>query len=108
MSSIAPYPCDRCGLAVIKAYIFGSGGVRIVLDAIPVVGGDFATWPLGYDPDNLRLLAARRPARVNAPYDMPATLKPQFDGYSAANERAWYVEHVHGVSAAEIVERRSS
>ncbi|TDE40481.1 hypothetical protein E1295_31775 [Nonomuraea mesophila] len=108
MTSISPRACDKCKQLVITATMFASGGLRIVLDATPVPGGDYATWPIGYDPGNLRLLAARRPRQVATPFDLPEHLQATWDGYAKANERSWYVEHVHGVSAAEIVNNRRS
>ncbi|TDC98500.1 hypothetical protein E1292_35265 [Nonomuraea deserti] len=106
MSSISPQPCDKCRMLVIPAYLFASGGVRIVLDAIPVTGGDYTMWPIGYDPENLRLLVARRPAQVAPPHEAPKLVLERWDGYRAADERTWYVEHQHDVTSAEIVERR--
>lgn len=107
MSTISPRTCDKCKILVIPAHLFASGGVRIVLDAVPVPGGEYTMWPIGYDPENLRLLAARRPAQVAPPSEMTSRDRERWDGYAAADERAWYVDHVHDVTSAEIVERRS-
>lgn len=107
MSANIPVPCERCGVPIITARGVG-GGVRIMLDAIPVVGGDYASWTVGYDPDNLLRLYARRPKQVSPPHDMPAMERERWDGYAAANERAWYVEHRHGLQGAEVVAQRAS
>lgn len=103
--SIYPTPCPRCGQKVLIARVLG--GERLVLDAVRVVGGDIATWTIGYNPSQLTLMCKKRPAQVAPPYDMPAERQKYWDGYAAANRREWYVEHIHNMTSQQIVEQRA-
>lgn len=109
MSGLAPMPCGRCGINVIKARALG--GATYVLDAVPVYGGDIAIWPMGNDPTRLTWRCKARPVKVPQPHS-PKTGRllhiEGWDGAAEANARKWYVEHEHGVTSAEIVARRRS
>jgi hypothetical protein len=88
---------------VFKVCLFDCGS-QIYLAPDAVVGGDYTFW----DPTNGQLLwrAKPRPLKVSPPYGCSELEAKQWDGHKAADERQWFVQHVCGLTAAEVVEER--
>ena len=79
-------------------------GIQIYLDSEAVVGGDYTFW----DPTNGQRLwrAKPRPLKVSPPYGCSDLEAKKWNGRKAADERRWFVQHVCGVKAAEVVDER--
>ncbi|MET9244899.1 hypothetical protein [Nonomuraea sp. NPDC003709] len=91
---------------MIKVYLFDRGGLRIDLDPEAVVGGDYTYWNPTYERDPQIWRATYRPIKVAAPLNISNQDLKDWDGRKAANSRRWYVEHVCGLTAAQIVAGR--
>lgn len=99
---LSAHPCEKCGMRVFTATVQFDGD-RIQLDATPVVGGDITMWPHG-NLYSMKWLCRARPASVPPPRAWKRMCN--WDGEAAADAREWFVKHVHGKTAAEIVEQR--
>lgn len=100
-----PERCSSCGQDVFRAHLFDHKRLRIDLDPKPVVGGEYTCWnPTNGSDQHWR--ATYRPAKVSPPLNMPEQDAQQWDGKKAANERSWFVQHVCGLTAAQIVQER--
>ncbi|WP_431928695.1 hypothetical protein [Nonomuraea jabiensis] len=90
--------------------MFGDYSVRILLDPTPVVGGEYTFWNPTYNPNPLHSgqpwRAAYRPVKVPPPYGMSDDDAMRWDGTKAADGRVWFVQHVCGLTAEQIVMER--
>ncbi|MFI6744519.1 hypothetical protein ACIBI9_67760 [Nonomuraea sp. NPDC050451] len=86
-------------------YLFDHGRLIINLDLEPVVGGDYTYWNPTYGTGQ-HWRATYRPAKVSPPLNRPEQDTKQWDGKQAANERPWFVQHVCGLTAAQIIQER--
>ncbi|MEV4352957.1 hypothetical protein [Nonomuraea sp. NPDC049625] len=100
-----PDRCNDCGQDVFGVYLFDHGRLKIDLDLKPVVGGDYTYWNPTYGTGQ-HWRATYRPAKVSPPLNMSDQDAKQWDGEKAANERSWFVRHVCGLTAAQIVQER--
>ncbi|MFC7588833.1 hypothetical protein ACFQYP_37915 [Nonomuraea antimicrobica] len=97
--------CGDCGHNVIMVYLFDRGGIRIDLDPEPVVGGNYTFWNPTYGRQKI-WRAKSRPTTVPPPRDLPEHLRRQWNGEKVADSRTWFVQHVCGLTAAQIVAER--
>jgi hypothetical protein len=100
-----PERCNDCGQNVFGVYLLDHGRLKIDLHPEPVVGGDYTYWNPTYG-NGQHWLATHRPVKVSPPLNMPKPDAKQWDGKQAANERPWFVQHVCGLTAAQIVQER--
>ncbi|MFI7640585.1 hypothetical protein [Nonomuraea sp. NPDC049400] len=91
---------------MIKARLFDHNGLHIDLDPEAVIGGDYTYWNPTYEHDPQIWRASYRPVKVAPPLNISNKDLKRWDGRKAANGRRWYVEHVCGLTAAQIVEER--
>ncbi|TDD00561.1 hypothetical protein E1292_28305 [Nonomuraea deserti] len=91
---------------MIKVYLFDRAGLHIDLDPEAVVGGDYTFWNPTYACDVQIWRAAYRPVEVEQPLNISHEDFKVWDGREGANSRRWHVEHVCGLTAAQIVAGR--
>ncbi|MGW0803025.1 hypothetical protein [Nonomuraea sp. NPDC002799] len=87
---------------MVAAVLIGHG-IQVRLDPEAVVGGHFTYWNPTYDGNSQHLLAEHRPQRVPPPINASRGERESWDGEKAAGERKWFVRHVCGRTAAQIV-----
>ncbi|MET7330589.1 hypothetical protein [Nonomuraea sp. NPDC005650] len=103
--------CGDCGQDVVRAHLFDRcGGIRILLDPTPVVGGDYTYWNPIYSRNptysGQPWRATSRPVKVPVPLGMSEEDAKQWDGKGAADGRGWFVQHVCGLTAEQVVDER--
>lgn len=101
--STGPQHCGECGQAVYRVRL-QDGGTRIDLDPQPVIGGTYTFWNPTYGQQ--LWLCKPRPVRALPPRGCFGQEAKEWDGRKAADGRRWFVQHVCGLTAAEVVEER--
>ncbi|MFI7147137.1 hypothetical protein ACIBO2_19645 [Nonomuraea sp. NPDC050022] len=95
--------CGECGKTVIRVHLLGRS-IRIDLDPEPVIAGEYTFWDPTYGQQLWR--AKPRPATVSPPFGGSRQETEEWDGRKAADDRRWFVQHVCGLTAAQVVEER--
>jgi hypothetical protein len=95
--------CGECGKAVFRVHLLGRS-IRIDLDPESVIGGDYTFWDPTYGQQLWR--AKPRPATVSPPYDISDKNLGEWDGRKAADGRRWFVQHLCGLTAEQVVAER--
>ncbi|MEU6998992.1 hypothetical protein [Nonomuraea sp. NPDC046570] len=85
--------------------MIGTEGLKILLDPVRVVGGDWALIHNGTS-DSAYWMAVPRPVRVSPPVDLDKDGRRAWNSKAVADSRPWHVEHEHELTAEQIIAAR--